>query len=90
MSGSAFCSASMRPLTASASAGLSGPWLEPEDAPALYGIGEVAEARLQKYFSSLKGWPISAEPTALPSRSTRLPFACVGKTACAMPVTISG
>ena len=77
--GSAARSASMRPLTASTSAGFSGPWFEPLELPALYGIGEVADGRLQKYFGSLKVWPISDEPTGLPSLSSRLPPACVGK-----------
>ena len=45
----------------------------------MYGIGAVADGRLQKYFGSLNGWPISSEPTVLPSRSIRLPFACARK-----------
>ena len=50
------------------------PRFEPLDAPALYGIGAVADGRLQKYFGSLNGWPISALPTTLPSRSMKLPL----------------
>ena len=80
----------MRPFTASASAGLVGPRFEPVDAPALYGIGAVADGRLQKYFGSLNGWPISALPTDLPSRSTMLPFAASRSASWAMPVTTSG
>src|SRR5439155_26078950 len=56
--GSASRSALMRSFTASVSAGLSGPWFEPDDAIALYGRGEVAEGRLQKYLGSSNGWPI--------------------------------
>src|SRR5262249_35241480 len=88
--GSAARSASTRAFTASASAGLSGPWFEPPEVAPLDGLGEVAEGRPQKFFGSVKFWPIRAEPTGLPSFSTRLPFACHGKTACATPVTTSG
>ena len=88
--GSAARSASMRPLTASVSAGFSGPWLEPPELLALYAIGEVADGRPQKCFGSLKFWPRSVEPTGLPSFSTMLPFACDGNTAWAMPVTAPG
>ena len=63
----------MRALTASMRAGLSGPRFEPPEAAALYGCGDVADGRLQKYFGSLKLWPISAEPTALPLLTIRLP-----------------
>ena len=63
--GSAARSASMRPLTASVSAGFSGPWFEPLDALALLGIGPVADGRPQKYFGSLKFCPISDEPDRL-------------------------
>ena len=31
------------------------------------GNGDVAEGRVQKYFASQNGWPISSEPTSLPS-----------------------
>jgi hypothetical protein len=46
--------------------------LEPPELAALYGIGEVAESRPEKYLGSLKLWPISDEPTALPSLTVRL------------------
>ena len=63
VAGSAARSASRRACTASASAGFSGPRFEPAEFAALYGIGEVADGRLQKCFGSTKAWPISAEPT---------------------------
>ena len=47
----------------------------------------VADGRPQKYFGSLKFWPISDEPTALPSLTIRLPAACVGNATWATPVT---
>jgi hypothetical protein len=77
-------------LTASASAGFSGPWLEPPDALALYGCGAVADGRPQKCFGSLKFWPMSFEPTVVPSSTIRLPSACAGNTALAAPVTAMG
>jgi hypothetical protein len=46
--GSAALSALMRAATASLSAGLSGPRLEPLEAAALLGNGPVAEGRPQK------------------------------------------
>ena len=55
----------MRPLTASTSAGLVGPRFEPLDAVALFGRGDVADGRPQKYFGSVKLWPMSSEPTGL-------------------------
>ena len=58
--------------------------------PRCKGVGPVAEGRPQKYLGSLKDWPISAEPTTLPSFSIRLPLACAGMTPCAMPVTARG
>src|SRR5579859_4502614 len=73
--GSAVFSASMRDFTASVSAGLSGPRFEPPEAMPLYGWGAVADGRLQKYFGSLKLWPIKRDPTGLPSLRTRLPAA---------------
>ncbi len=42
-------SASIRPLTASINAGLSGPKLDPPEAKPLLGVGEVADSRPQKY-----------------------------------------
>src|SRR3984893_4737032 len=88
--GSAARSASIRDLTASVNAGLRGPRFEPEDASPLYGCGEVAEGRLQKYFGSLKLCPTRREPTVLPSLTMRLPPACPGKASWAIPVTTSG
>src|SRR5215470_327697 len=84
--GSAARSASMRAFTASARAGLVGPRFEPDDEAALYGLGEVAEGRLQKYFGSSKGCPMRDEPTTLPSCTMRLPLAWRGKTSWATPV----
>ena len=59
--GSADLSAAMRVPTASVSAGLSGPRLEAPEAIPLYGCGAVADGRLQKYFGSLKLWPMIRE-----------------------------
>ncbi len=56
----------------------------------MFGIGDVAEMRPQKYFDSWNDWPISAEPTGLPSRMTRLPDTWLGKTALPIPVTAMG
>src|SRR5262245_12087299 len=80
----------MRAFTASRSAGLRGPWLEPLDAAALYGIGAVAEGLLQKYFGSLNGCPIRPEPATLPPSMTRLPSACAEKADSAMIETANG
>ena len=76
--GSAARNASMRCLTASVSALLVGPRLEPVDAALLSANGAVADGRLQKYFGSENGWPISSEPSGLSSRSIRLPLAACG------------
>src|SRR6185295_9449668 len=78
--GSAARKAAIRSLTAVSSAGLIGPWFEPLEAAPLYGAGPVADGRLQKYFGPENGWPISVEPTAVPFRTIRLPFAWVGNT----------
>src|SRR5262245_13565034 len=88
--GSAARSASTRSCTLLINAGFVGLRLEPEDDAALYPNGEVADGRPQKYFGSSNGWPISAEPTTLPSLTIRLPLAWRGKITCAMPVTIAG
>src|SRR4051812_10063522 len=88
--GSTARSAATRALTASYSAALVGPWLEPDEDAALYGNGVVAEGRPQKYLGSSNGWPISEEPTTLPSRTMRLPLAWRGKASWAMPVTTAG
>ena len=50
----------------------------------------VADGRPWKYLSSVKAWPISAEPITLPSFSIRLPCAWLGKMTPAMPVIASG
>src|SRR3982750_3018171 len=54
----------------------------------------AAEGRPQRYSGcadqSAIDWPIKAEPTSLPSRSTRLPLAWVGNSTCAPSVTIPG
>src|SRR5450755_3800241 len=84
--GSASRNALMRPATASTSAGLRAPWFEPDEAPALYGCGDVADGRLQKYLGSSNGCPISVEPTILSLTAIKLPFAALGNPALAMPV----
>ena len=73
--GSAARSASTRPCTALMRSGLVGLRLDPVEAPALSGKGAVAEGRPQKNRGSSKGWPMSSEPTGLPSWTIRLPFA---------------
>src|SRR5207244_12792061 len=89
-SGTAARRASTRAWTAFTRSGLVGLRFEPADEPALYGNGVVADGRPQKYLGSSNGWPISDEPTTLPSFTMRLPFAWRGKTTFAMPVTTSG
>src|SRR3974377_416087 len=59
--GSASRSALTRSRTASASAGLRGPRFDPDDDAALYGCGEVADGRLQKYFGWSNGRPERTE-----------------------------
>jgi hypothetical protein len=88
--GSAARRAWMRAFTAATRAGLLGPRLEPPELAALSGMGLVAEGRPQKCAGSLKGWPIRREPTAWPSRQTRLPLAGAAIVAWATPVTASG
>ena len=56
----------------------------------LSAIGVVADGRPQKYFGSEKFWPMSDEPTVLPSCTIRLPAAWCGNAALATPVTASG
>src|SRR5205807_5397978 len=90
MSGAAARTASTRAWTVLIRSGFVGERFEPDDAPALYAKGLVADGRPQKYFGSSKGWPMRAEPTTLPSLRSRLPFACRGNTVCAMAVTIAG
>src|SRR3954451_8867010 len=54
----------------------------------------AADARPHKYSGcaaqSAMDWPIRLEPTVLSSRSTRLPLACNGNSACAPAVTTLG
>src|SRR5215470_13697479 len=88
--GSAARRASTRSCTALMRAGLVGLRFEPEDDAALFGKGEVAEGRGQKYFGSSKGCAMRAEPTTLPSFTMRLPFAWFGNRSWATPVTTSG
>src|ERR1700693_2638012 len=88
--GSAARRASTRPWTVLTRSGFVGLRLEPDEEPALSAKGLVADGRLQKYFGASKGWPISADPTTFPSLMIRLPCACDGKIAWAMPVTSSG
>src|SRR4051812_7023209 len=88
--GSAAFSAATRAATAWDSAGLVGPRFDPDEAVALYGAGEVADGRGQKYFGSVNGWPIRREPIGLPSRTIRLPPACRGKATRATAVTTPG
>src|SRR6478736_6187941 len=88
--GSAARSASIRCLTALTSAGFVGPRLDPLDAVELLANGAVADGRLQKYFGSANGCPISSEPSALPPRSMMLPLAASWNRNCAVPVTSIG
>ena len=99
--GFSFFSASMSPCTRSMSALLEGPRFEPPEFAALYGAGMVlvaslgsgavvADGRPWKYLSLVNTWPISSEPTTLPSRSIRLPCAWRGKINPATPVIASG
>src|SRR5258706_14478436 len=85
--GSAAFNASTRPFTASSSAGFVGPWLEPPEAVALPGIGDVVEGRPQKYFGDLQVRPITAEPTTFPPIVIKLPAAWPSHRALAIPVT---
>src|SRR5215469_6571153 len=73
--GSAARKASTRCLIPSVRAGLRGPRFEPPEANPLFGCGEVADGRLQKYFGSLKLCPMRLDPMALPSFMMRLPEA---------------
>src|SRR6185437_1816527 len=88
--GSACCSAEILFFTASINAGLSGPRLEPAEAAALLGCGEVAEGLPQKYSGLLKFCPISAEPTILPSLSISVPSTCRGNIALPIAMVNSG
>src|SRR5262249_23822447 len=88
--GSAARSASTRPCTALIRSGLVGLRFEPEEAPALFGKGLVAEGRLQKDFGSSNGWPVRVEPTTLPFGTMRLRLACHGNAIWAIPVTTRG
>src|SRR5882762_335767 len=65
ISGSAARMASTRAWTALTRSGFVGERFEPDDEPALYENGVVADGRPQKYLGSSKGWPMRAEPTAL-------------------------
>src|SRR4029077_6737173 len=78
LSGSAVLSASMRACMAFINASLVGPRLDPAEAAALKGKGDVGEGRPQKYFGASNGWPINDDPTGLPSIRIRLPLACRG------------
>jgi len=88
--GSAARRASTRACTALTRSAFVGLRFEPDEEPALYANGVVADGRAQKYFGSSKGWPMSSDPRVLPSLTTRLPFARYGNATCAMPVTIAG
>src|SRR5215813_13871841 len=88
--GSAARSPSTRDWTALIRSGLVGLWFEPDEEAALYANGVVADGRPQKYFGSSNGWPMSAEPTTLPSLTIRLPLAWCGNTTWAMTVTTAG
>src|SRR5438270_3254219 len=90
LGGSAARRASTRSCTDFTSAGLVGLRFDPDDDAPLYGYGDVADGRPQKYFGSSKGWPIRAEPMTLPSFTIRLPLAWCGKTSWAMAVTTTG
>ncbi len=94
--GSAARSASIRgPSPRRRAPGWWGRGSSPSDAAPLYAralpfASAVADRRPQKYLGSSNGWPMSREPTALPSSTMRLPLAWCGNAACAMPVTSSG
>src|SRR5205814_8846859 len=73
MSGSAAHMVSTRPWTALITSEFAGERFEPDDAPALYGNGLIADGRPQKYFAASKGCPMTADPTAWPALTTRPP-----------------
>ncbi|MNW17656.1 hypothetical protein D3C71_2169180 [compost metagenome] len=56
----------------------------------MYGMGAVAEGRLQKYCGEVNDWPIHAEPTILSSCLISEPAASWGKTAAARPLVRKG
>src|ERR1700759_5326472 len=88
--GSAARNVAMRCLTASISAGLVGPRFDAPDDDGLFGNGDVADGRGQKYFGSVNACPMSSEPSEWPSFSITLPFAACAQIVCAIPVTASG
>src|SRR5262245_58275114 len=88
--GSAAFRAASRRLTASLSAGFDGPRFDPLDDAALSATGDVADGRPQKYLGSSVYCPMSSEPTAIPSRTMKLPLAWRGKNTLAPSVRLSG
>jgi hypothetical protein len=80
----------MRCFTASVSAGLVGPRLEPFEPVPLFGCGVVADGRPQKYFGSVNDWPISAEPIGLPSLHDQAAVGLPRKDQLRQPVATSG
>src|SRR5262249_35098127 len=88
--GSAARSAATRSRTADSNAGFVGPRFEPLDDAPLYGCGEVADGRLQKYFRLVNGCPSKLEPTARPLSSMTLPEASCAKNTRPMTVTTPG
>lgn len=94
-------SAATRSFSLSSSAALFGAACDAADAVALQGTAHmlpglsgstsfVAEGHRWKYLSPVKPWPIRAEPTTLPSRSSRLPFVYVVMASCVTMVMPSG
>ena len=86
---SSFRIAAARSRTAFARSGFVGPRFANVVAAALYS-GAVADGRGWKYCGFVKACAASFEPTTLPSRSTRLPFALPENTSCAKPVKTIG
>ena len=86
---SSFRIAVARCRTAFARSGFVGPRFAKVVAAALYS-GAVAEGRGWKYWGFVKACAASFDPTTLPSRSTRLPFALSANASCANPVNTIG
>jgi hypothetical protein len=80
----------MRPFACLIRSGFVCDRFEPPEDAELYGNGAVAESLPQKYFGSSNGCPISEDPEGLLSFMIMLPFACAGKSTCAIAVTARG
>src|SRR5436190_16617755 len=79
-----------RAASASRSAGFVGPRFDPDDAEALYGTGAVADGRPRNQRAPSKDCPLSFDPRTTPFTAMALPFAWLGNTPCATPVTTKG